>query len=392
MLLVRDSAASPGYTDDKVFIGMSAPLSGSAAVAGKDLTRGIAAYLKVANMQRVHGRQIILKTLDDNSQPSKTAANIRTLIEEHNSFAVIASMGTQASLAASMVAAEKKIPLFGAKTSAEALGVPPRNPYIITFRASHKDELEVIFDGLISRVGIPPQRVAFFTERGPYGEGIFNSAAQVLEARGYHDILRNIHGRYPRGTTDIEDGLERVLDARILPMAIILAGSQDACAKFINMARQEHFEGIFVGLSTLKAKTLGKALIPKANGYVVTTQVVPPPTSNLPAVRAYRKTLGASSTSFTSLEGWLTASALVAGLHHAGPNLKRTTFLQAFSGARNLDLGLNQEHKLANNQQLSDGIWPVRYRSGRWQKFSWRDLRRVIRRRIAQLTQGKEKR
>ncbi|MYB52461.1 MAG: ABC transporter substrate-binding protein, partial [Acidobacteriia bacterium] len=99
-------AQGPGAGEETVLFGQSAPLSGPAQQLGSDVRAGILAAFAEANRKGgVQGRKLELLSLDDAYEPASTLANTESLIEEHNVFALIGSVGTPTAVVAVPVAA-----------------------------------------------------------------------------------------------------------------------------------------------------------------------------------------------------------------------------------------------------------------------------------------------
>lgn len=380
-------AASPSRGESPpIKVGMSTVLSGPAAGLGTEMRRGVAMRFAAANQSGgVHGRPLELVVLDDGYEPARTAPNMRKLTGELDVFAVVGNVGTPTAVVSVPIANETKVPFFGALTGAGILRRTPPDRYIFNFRASYNQEMKAMIDGLVDEVGIPPERIAFFTQNDAYGDAGFSGARKALEGRGYTDIARNVHGRYQRNTVNVEDGLARILDARLEPMAVIMVGTYKANAKFIRLAEREHFKALFLNLSFVGAEAFAKELGRTGDGGVVITQVVPPLDSPLPAVASYRAALDGPP-SFNSLEGWLAASAFVEGLRRTGPQPTREGFVDALQAASDMDVGLGRTHALSPDEhQVSHKVWPTVLRRGKWVDFEWKQLRRRIRTRLARI-------
>lgn len=377
--------SGPGFDDETVRVGMSTVLTGPSAGLGLEMRRGVQMRFDAANADGgVHGRKLELIALDDGYEPARTAPNMRELIDERDVFAVVGNVGTPTAVVSVPIANEKKVPFFGALTGAGILRRTPPDRYVVNFRASYDQEVKAMIDGLVDEVGIPPERIALFTQNDAYGDAGFSAAVKALSARGYDRIARNTHGRYQRNTLNVEDGLARILDARIEPRAVIMVGTYRANAKFIRLARRERFRAIFLNLSFVGAEAFAKELDGAGDGMVVITQVVPPPSAKLPGVTAYRAALGREPATFNSLEGWLAASAFVASLEATGADLSREGFLDAVEAASALDVGLGRTHALGPNEhQVSHQVWPTVLKAGRWRAFEWKSLRRVLGRSLA---------
>ncbi len=84
-----------GVTDDTILIGNSLPQSGLFSVFDQ-VRIGIQAYFDYANAQGgVQGRQLELKSLDDQYLPEQTRANVETLVNDDGVFAMVGNVGTE---------------------------------------------------------------------------------------------------------------------------------------------------------------------------------------------------------------------------------------------------------------------------------------------------------
>src|ERR1700682_6374778 len=82
------AVAEPGITESQVVLGQGAVFSGPAQELGIEMRNGALAYFNHINAQGgVHGRKIVLKSVDDRYEPEGAAAATRKLIEEERVFA-----------------------------------------------------------------------------------------------------------------------------------------------------------------------------------------------------------------------------------------------------------------------------------------------------------------
>ena len=66
------TASAQGVTDSQVVLGQSVALSGPAQELGKDMQFGASLYFNQVNSRGgIHGRKIVLKTLDDGYEPPR---------------------------------------------------------------------------------------------------------------------------------------------------------------------------------------------------------------------------------------------------------------------------------------------------------------------------------
>ena len=364
---------------EKVRVGMTSALSGQASSLGLGMKEGIeTAFTQINAAGGVHGRQLELIAMDDGYEPGRAAPNMRKLIDQEKVFAVLGNTGTPTAAVTVPIANEKKIPLFGAFTGAGLLRKTPPDRYVINYRASYAQETGEMIRGLVKELKIPAEHIAFFTQNDAYGDSGFAGGVKALQAIGHTEAKWATHGRYPRNTTDVEEGLARLLDPRQHPRAIIMVGAYHPCARFIQLARKEGLRALFVNVSFVGSAALAKELGRDGDGVVV-TQVVPHFDADLPATRDYRAVVPAEKRNFIALEGYLVGRAFAAGLTLAGPGADTEQFISALERDTPIDLGLGVTHRLSPKvHQLSNQVWPTVIRQGAFHPIqNWTELGRV---------------
>src|SRR5437867_5877662 len=112
LFLAGGAAAQIGVTADKIVIGQSAGFTGSVAGTVKELTAGAKVYFDSVNAKGgIHGRKIVLESMDDGFDPKRTPEVITQLIQQKNVFAMFLSRGTPTNEAAVPVLEKFKVPL-----------------------------------------------------------------------------------------------------------------------------------------------------------------------------------------------------------------------------------------------------------------------------------------
>ncbi len=365
-----------GVTPKTWRIGMSAAFSGPAEALGNGMRKGIEAYFEHVNRQGgIHGRNIELIAKDDAYEPARTAPNMRQLIDEEKVLGVIGNVGTPTAAVAVPIANEKRIPLFGAFTGAGLLRKTPPDRFVINYRASYAEETAEMVRGLVSEIGIQPNEIGFFTQNDAYGDAGWQGAVRALESCGFAAAANQPHGRYTRNTSDIEDGLSRLLDPRCNIRAVIMVGAYAPCARFIKLAKEYNFQPIFLNVSFVGSEALSQALGADNEGVIV-TQVVPLPNGDSPAAIEFQSILAESDRTFASFEGFLAAKAFVQALSASPSNCDPELFVQTIESGREFDLGLGIRHRLSKTEhQFSHRVWPTIIRDGQFQALQWQDLK-----------------
>lgn len=269
---------------------------------------------------------------------------------------------------------EKKILLFGAMTGAGVLRDQKYHDYVLNYRASYAQETAEMVSGLI-KMGIKPEEIAFFTQRDSYGQSGFQGAADALKKNGFEHPETLAHGRYTRNSLNVEDAVAALLDQEITPKAVIMVGSYAPAAKFIQLAKQELPELIFLNVSFVGSNALVTALGDQAEGIII-TEVVPDYSSELPLAKEYRDALTRYSKNiepgFVSFEGYIVAKIFVEGLQISGENFDQHSLSKSIRTLNNLDIGLgvNISFKEGSNQAINT-IWPMIYQDKKFRPFNW---------------------
>lgn len=376
------AAASPGRPappDAPVVLGMSTVLSGPAAELGQGMKSGVEAALAEVNRAGgIQGNTLRLVALDDGYEPSRAGPNVHSLIDEHGVVAIIGDVGTPTAVAAVPVALQGKTAFFGAFTGAGLLRKNPPDREVINFRASYAEETGAMVDALIEHAHVKPEEVAFFTQRDAYGDAGFAGGIAALKRHGLVHESAVPHGRYERNTTAVENALADILSSSTDPKAIIMVGAYAPCAEFIKLTRKVGLGPIFLNVSFVGAPALAAAAGDAAEGVIV-TQVVPPPTGDLPIAREYRAALAAYSPAelptHVSFEGYIAARILTRALRNLDATPTRENVVEALLSLGEFDIGLGQPLRLAPDEhQACHTVWPTIIHAGRVEPFDWADL------------------
>jgi branched-chain amino acid transport system substrate-binding protein len=332
---------SPGFTDTEIRIGSSLALEGHASYLGKQTLHGAQAYLTHINEQGgVHGRKIRVIAYDDGYDPPFCLANTQKLIVQDKVFALFCYVGTPTTVKILPLIEAAKIPLVGMFTGANALREPVHR-YLINVRASYYQETGATVRHFVEELGI--KKVAVFYQYDTYGFDGLKGTELALKKYGLAPVAR---GSYIRGTLNVEEGLEKIINSDA--EAVVMIGTYDPCAKFIKLSKSRGFNPVFYNVSFVGADELARRLGKDGEGVIV-SQVVPPPERPemqelLWGVREYANFLQEyypeDDLNFVGLEGYINARVLVEGLKRAGRMLDRERFIDAIESIQNYDLGI----------------------------------------------------
>ncbi len=354
LLILEIRAEESGISRERILFGQSAAFSGPARELGKNMRIGIEAAFQEANARGgIHGRQLILLSLDDAYEPEAAIANTRRLIEQDGIFALIGAVGTPTSLSATPVAAAAGVPYIAPFTGAAFLR-EDRWQNVINLRASYNQETEAMVARLTTDLGI--KRIAVMYQDDSFGRAGYRGVRQALERRGMEPVAIGV---YPRNTTAIKTGLLNLHGAN--PDAVILIGAYQPVATLIAWARHTGLDPVFMTISFVGSNALAEELGRGGVGVFV-TQVVPFPTNDIPRVGiSYRRALAAhtpeATPGFVSYEGYLAGRLAIAALERCGREVDRAGFLKSLRGADTIDLDGFELRYSANDNQGSDAVF-----------------------------------
>jgi branched-chain amino acid transport system substrate-binding protein len=167
LLCVLSSRAEPGVTDTSIVIGMSAPIHGAYGSLGQDMLEVIrASFAEVNAAGGINGRKLELDSFDDDGETSRTIANTRTLINDHQVFALIGYCGDESISATLPLLTDANVPLIGAVSGANGLRKPV-NRNVFYLRASYTDEIAAMVAQVSS---LQLTRIAVFYQNDALGK------------------------------------------------------------------------------------------------------------------------------------------------------------------------------------------------------------------------------
>jgi ABC-type branched-subunit amino acid transport system substrate-binding protein len=337
-LLAGAVHAEDGVTDDAIVIGQSAGFTGQVAAQVKEMTAGAKACFDYVNKRGgVHGRSIVLKSLDDGYDAKRAAANARKLITEQKVFALAFARGTPTSEAMVPVVNELKVPLIGVGTGSQSLYDPP-NRYVFNVRAKYRDEAMRIIDHLAT---VHVERIALLYQNNAFGkDGMVGYEKGLRDNKITPVAVFALDGAQPGN--DVPKAVEKIAAAD--PQAVAIVGPLKPTAEFIRGMKAKGVFAQYLALSNLSADAFINELGDAAHGVIV-TQVVPYPWNiGTPLAKelhvALRESTGAEPVvSYAAMEGYIYAKVIVEGLRQAGSRPTRDGFIRALEGFRNHDLG-----------------------------------------------------
>lgn len=333
-LLAVGVSAEPGITADSIIIGQAAGFTGPLADEAAELTAGAKAYFDSVNTAGgVHGRKIVLESLDDGSDPLRTPAVVKKLIEETNVFAMFLSQGAQTTQAAYPVLEQARVPLVGPSTGAKGVSDPPRK-FLFPVRASYQTEL---FKSAQQLMNMGIDKIAILHADDAFGVEGLTSANLALKAIGKVPL---IVASQPHGGIDVAAAVGAIAKAE--PQAIIVIAERDTAIAFIKAMKAAGRSPVFLTLSNNASVAFISGLGDDGWGVAV-SQVTPYPFSKTSTAgqlaQEYSTALAGAPASYRSMEGFMAAKVLVEGLKRATATPTREKLIAGLESMQGYDLG-----------------------------------------------------
>ncbi len=257
------------------------------------------------------------------------------MILQDRAFLLFAPLEGGPSTAVMNAAVDLRVPLFAPIAGSPGFRTP-HQPLVFPLRAEHLEEFRALLD-FARKTG--STRAAFFradSETGLQHLANFRRLCGELGMEAPLDLPFK---------SDVSDGqLEALVSliAAARSQVVLNHGSAGIYERLIRLAKARNLQTSFSGVnsgSTQLVRHLGES----ARGMVF-SQVVPSPWERKSAIaREYQEVFPREKpwqeVSYGSLEGYMTAKALVAALRLAGPRLTRAQFMNALESGPGLELG-----------------------------------------------------
>ena len=326
--------AEPGVTDKTLVIGQTIALEQGRNAYGVAALQGVKLYLDKVNAEGgVHGRKLVLRTLDDENKAANAASNARQLLAD-GVFLLFGSIEGGPSTAVAEVATAQKVPFFGPMAGSPTLR-RPYQPYVFPVRAEHRDEFRALMNWG-KTIGMTT--VGFLRADTEVGMTHLENVRLIAAELGMKFAL-DLPFKGEVSDAQLDQMVKMIRDAK--PDLLFNHGSSGLYQRLVVKAKAAGVTTAFMGVnsgSTQLADKLGEL----AHGMVF-AQVVPNPRDKRQPIsreflEAASKAQVAGDLSYGELEGYLTAKALVLALKASGSNPTREGLIRTLETAR-FDLG-----------------------------------------------------
>jgi branched-chain amino acid transport system substrate-binding protein len=350
MLSVSHAYAEDGVTKNRILIGQNITLQGGKNDYGLAVVAGMETYFSgINNRGGVNGRQIVVKTLDDDNKSDKAEANARQLVEKEKAFILFGSVEGGPSTAVMKVANELKVPFFGPLAGPPTLRRPHQS-FVFPVRAEHREEFRALLTQAKS-LGI--SKAAFLRADSETGLLHLANVKLICDELGMKLVLDMPF------KSDIKEAQFEAYAKQMDKVGAQMVFNHGGIGVYETLIRKVRTHSVHTAIYAVNSGSaqLAKKLGPLAQG-IVFAQVVPSPWEKKAAItREYQeefaKAKPSQEFSYGSLEGYITAKALVLALQKAGPNLTRESFVSNLQNASFDMNGLKIHYKPGNHQGLA---------------------------------------
>jgi branched-chain amino acid transport system substrate-binding protein len=316
----------------EIVIGQSIPRSGSLAQFGEAIIKGTQAYVNRVNASGgVRGEKIRFIILDDAGDSKRTVENARKL-RDQGVLALYGSIEGGPCTALLPEVTGAKLPLVACMAGSPQLRTP-FNPYTFPVRAAHLSEFDELLK-FASQNGLT--RLAFVHSDSDTGRLHLANVTRLSKQYNVDVIAPIAFG----GKPDVDDIAKRIVAAGAT--AVLNHGGYTMYAQLLKATRAAGSRATFLAVNS-GGQQMAQLMGPAGAG-VVMAQVVPYPWNRGTRVqREYQDDLKRAFPEepfgFSSMEGYLSARALVEGLKRAGPKPTRERLRAAIERLGRVDLG-----------------------------------------------------
>lgn len=331
--LALSASAEDGVTDTTILIGQTVGVTGTVAGPVKEMNEGAMAYINLVNKKGgVHGRQIVMRIMDDKFDPALTLANAETLIKKERVFALFQGRGTPHTQGILPLLEENNVPLLAPSTGA-AIFHAPVNRLLFNIRAKYQDEIAKAIEHFTT-IGV--NRISLLHVDDAFGQDGLEGFRKAMEARKLNPVSIST---FARVKPDINAAAAEVIKAA--PMALVIVSSAKNTAEVIKAIRAQGGQMQIMTMSNNSSQAFVDDLGPASNSVVV-SQITPAPhLISTPLGQEFAQVAKESkaTVSYASMEGFVNAKVLVEALRRAGPKLTRAGFVRALESMQRVDFG-----------------------------------------------------
>ncbi|HUO62368.1 MAG TPA: ABC transporter substrate-binding protein [Terriglobales bacterium] len=322
----------PGVTDTEIVIGLTAPISGPAAIYGNLAVAKQAWARYVNDLGGVHGRKLKVVLKDDGFNPGRAVANLKEM--KDSVFLTLGLVGSAVVNAARDEIAEARLPLVNAYASPQLWASQPRDKlkYVFINYPDYGDEAEYLVTHSV--LGLGARKLAVFYQNDDWGKGVMEGVGRAMKALGTKATLVTA---VPYEVSDREFGAQafkfKESGADTLFLAALNTHSASLVREMAKVGYRPRLVGSFsVGDHQAMYRLLGELWEGAYYSVIGAVPGEPEAKAVLDILIKYEPRL--EGREGTALPGAANMIIAVEGLKRAGRNLTRDGFVEAMEGIR----------------------------------------------------------
>jgi ABC-type branched-subunit amino acid transport system substrate-binding protein len=331
---------APGVTDTEIVIGLTAPMSGPAAIYGNLAVAKEAWARYVNDLGGVHGRKLKVTIKDDGFNPGRAVANIKEMRD--SVFLTVGLVGSAVVNAAKDEIAEARLPLINAYASPQLWARQSKDKLKSVFidYPDYADEADYLVTYSVTRLGA--QKLAVFYQNDDWGKGVMDGVNRAMKAPGAKATLAIA---VPYEVSDRELGTQALKfkdsGADTLLLAALNTHSANLVREMAKVGYRPRLVGSFtIGDHQVMYRLLGELWEGAYYNVIGAVPGEPEAKAVLDILIKYEPKL--QGREGTALAGAANMIIAVEGLKKAGRNLTRDGFIEAMEGIRDFTvLGLS---------------------------------------------------
>ena len=355
MLPVKEEEKSePGDVQEKeaVVLGSTIDLSKSASMIGKDVRDGLdLAFGRAVQMGGVNSYLPRIIIRDDGYTPSKSRALVEDFLNKSNISIFLNSVGSPTTESyLDLIQAGKALVLF------PYTGAPifrkPELKYLAHMRIGYVDEGRALADYAIDSLNA--RKVAIFYQNDAFGLGALQGAMEVLDARGFKDVVK-----VPYERNDVQFELQAKKIEQSDPDTIFFFAVTPAARSLVRQLGVSFLRGKnLIGMSVYD-EAFEQFLESKGLRFVMVRVVPNPRTSDLEIVKEYRDAAKASNhvPNFNALEAFINANIFFDIIKRIKPPLTKEKIIEEIEKIKNYNFkGIELDFD-PNSRELVRTLW-----------------------------------
>ena len=325
------ATAQEGVSKTAVTLGQSLALTGPGSALAVPFHQGAKLFFDRVNAAGgVGGRRIELTTLDDKGNPTTTAANTKTLLDQ-GVLSLFGYYGSPQVTAAYPLIKDSDVLLFAPMSAADEFR-GAMYPNVYSLRPGFSEEAAAITRHAAT---LGARKLGILHS----GDGESLSALDAAE-RTMTSMGANLLIKAPMGSGSLANSVDKTLAAK--PESILVISDASAAASVVRDLRAKGFRGPIYGFSNTGESLLAEQLGPAGAGVVVVRVV---PKSDNPKVQVVRDlqadaaAAGLGKPNVYMLEGYIAARVYAEALRRVPRDPTRARLKKALDGLDDVNIG-----------------------------------------------------